>query len=310
MINHQNNFATNLTIPTFAGATTSPLDSIPTVDAPFYIAFDATNANSHYEVLKCTSKTATNVNHPATAYDHTAAEEVRMVLPAEELDSYQTLLNGGGWVTVDDTWTYASATTITVPSGAASIYQKGDKIRFQNNNSGTYLYAHVTGVADTVLTVIGDAVPNAALTDVYYSKTDNPQGFPSSFAFAFTLVGAGGSAGTYAQTLNVGRIKIYAGMCQGFVNLQVTNKGSWSGVVSMNLPVDMNTALASDVVFNDLAIVAAAGNPYTAAKGKAQITTTSNPDTITWTKTMGTAQVAWTDLAINDTIYGQFSYPI
>lgn len=86
MINHQNNFATNLTSGTTAGDTTSPLDSIPTVDAPFYLAFDATDVNSHYEVLLITSKTATNVNHSATSYAHTTAEEVRMVIPAVEAD--------------------------------------------------------------------------------------------------------------------------------------------------------------------------------------------------------------------------------
>lgn len=62
------------------------MDSIPTVDAPFYLAFDATDVNSHYEVLLITSKTATNVNHSATSYDHTTAEEVRMVIPAVEAD--------------------------------------------------------------------------------------------------------------------------------------------------------------------------------------------------------------------------------
>jgi len=98
-INHQNNFGTNLTSNTTAGDTTSPLNSIPTVDAPFYIAFDATNLNGNYEVLLCTSKTATNVNHAATANAHTTAEEVRMVVPAIEMDAiYQSprgfLING------------------------------------------------------------------------------------------------------------------------------------------------------------------------------------------------------------------------
>ncbi len=75
--------------------------AIPTVDAPFYIAFDATNVNSHYEVLKCTSKTATNVNHAATSYDHTTAEEVRMVLPAEELNPTLTSNTDAATVTFD-----------------------------------------------------------------------------------------------------------------------------------------------------------------------------------------------------------------
>lgn len=100
-VKHENNFSTNLTSPTSAGATTSPLNSIPTVDAPFYIAFDATNVNGHYEVLKCTSKTATNVNHSATSYDHTTSEEVRMVLPAEELNPTLTVDTFAADITFD-----------------------------------------------------------------------------------------------------------------------------------------------------------------------------------------------------------------
>ena len=83
---HQNNFSTNLTIGTLAGVTTTPLNAIPSIAAPFYLALDATNLNSHYEVIDCTSKTATNVNHAATTYAHTTAEEVRMIVPAVEMD--------------------------------------------------------------------------------------------------------------------------------------------------------------------------------------------------------------------------------
>lgn len=101
MINHQNNFGTNLTSAVSASDTTSPLNSIPTVAAPFYLAFDATNINGHYEVKKITSKTATNVLHSALSYDHTTAEEVRMVLPAEELNPTITTDSDGATVTFD-----------------------------------------------------------------------------------------------------------------------------------------------------------------------------------------------------------------
>lgn len=100
-IKHQNNFATNLTIGTTAGDTTSPLNSIPTVDAPFYLAFDATNINGNYEVVKITSKTATNVNHAATSYNHTIEEEVRMVLPAEEMNPTLTSDTDAATITFD-----------------------------------------------------------------------------------------------------------------------------------------------------------------------------------------------------------------
>jgi len=86
-IYHQNNFATNLTSNILAGATTAPLNSIPSVAVDFYLALDATNINNKYEVVLCTSKNATNVNFAACTYAHTTAEEVRMVVPAEEMDN-------------------------------------------------------------------------------------------------------------------------------------------------------------------------------------------------------------------------------
>lgn len=140
IINHQNNFATNLTSNTSSGATTSPLNAIPSIAAEFYIAFDATNINSHYEVVKVTSKTAANVNHAATTYDHTTAEEVRMVVPAEELDNLWNLTTNAprgyllnGKISVADT----AGITVSVktlagsdPSTTDPVYVRiGDTVR-------------------------------------------------------------------------------------------------------------------------------------------------------------------------------------
>ncbi len=85
--NHIDNFGTNLTSGTSASDTTSPVNSVPSIAAPFWVAFDATNINSHYERKLITSKTATNILHSALSYDHTTAEEVRIVNPAAEFDA-------------------------------------------------------------------------------------------------------------------------------------------------------------------------------------------------------------------------------
>ena len=97
-----------------------------------------------------------------------------------------------GWINPGETWTYASATTITVPAGAVARYSKGDKIRFQNNGSGTWLYAYIITVADTLLTVAGNAVPDATLTDNFYSHIENPLGFPTWFTWvpSFSATGS------------------------------------------------------------------------------------------------------------------------
>jgi len=82
------------------------------------------------------------------------------------------------WKEVDDTWTYASATTITVPSGAASLYQVGDKIKITQT---TDKFFYISAVADTVLTVNGAGlytVADAAITAKSYSRAHQPFGFP------------------------------------------------------------------------------------------------------------------------------------
>jgi hypothetical protein len=96
----------------------------------------------------------------------------------------------GGWIPANETWTYASATTITVPSGAASKYQKGDKIKITNNSATKYFY--IVGVADTVLTVTGGSdytVHDSAITNPFFSKIENPQGFPHWFNWTETYTG-------------------------------------------------------------------------------------------------------------------------
>lgn len=91
---HINNGGTNLTSNTSAGATTSPVNAVPSISTPFYAVFDATNINNKYEVVEITGKTATNINHAPTVYDHTTAEEVRFPFVAEEADMFSAQLNG------------------------------------------------------------------------------------------------------------------------------------------------------------------------------------------------------------------------
>ena len=97
------------------------------------------------------------------------------------------------WVTVDDAWAYASATTITIPSSAASIYSVGDKVKFTQT---TVKYFYVVGVADTVLTVTGGSaytVANAAISVIAFSKSVSPVGFPKQFSLTaptWTTTGA------------------------------------------------------------------------------------------------------------------------
>lgn len=177
MINHQNNFGTNLTSGTTAGATTSPLNSIPAVDAPFYLAFDATNINGHYEVRECTSKTATNVNHAATTYNHTTSEEVRMVVPAVELDAISSACFGA--YSLEKTFDYvasgcvwsgdAYASTLNASMTAGVVYIGGARIvvslvtaRAFTASKDTYIDVGTDGVIDYTEVTNNNASPALA----------------------------------------------------------------------------------------------------------------------------------------------------
>ncbi len=143
-----------------------------------------------------------------------------------------------GWIPVSDSWTYASATTITVPSGAASIYQKGDKIKLTQT---TVKYFYIVGVADTVLTITGGTsytLADAAISVQYYSHVANPMGFPHWFTFVPTITGSTGSIGTFSQDVYYGAFCIIGRTA--FINAStvVTNVGSWSGNLQCQMPVN------------------------------------------------------------------------
>lgn len=83
-----------------------------------------------------------------------------------------------GWIKVTDSWAYASATTVTVPTDATTKYSVGDFVKF--DQSGTK-YFRVSVVAATTLTLTGISavtVANAAITNIYYSKVQTPQNVP------------------------------------------------------------------------------------------------------------------------------------
>jgi hypothetical protein len=82
-----------------------------------------------------------------------------------------------GWVGANESWAYASASTITVPTDATTKYNYGDYVRI--TQSATVKYFVVTGVTATVLTVsgiYGAVVTNVAISANAYSKARNPQG--------------------------------------------------------------------------------------------------------------------------------------
>jgi len=177
----------------------------------------------------------------------------------------------GGWIPASETWTYASATTITVPSGAASKYQKCDKIKLTQT---TVKYFYIVGVTDTVLTITGGSdytLVDTAITSPYYSKISNPQGFPHWFNITAptfdTTTYDNGSGGQ--PTTTECRIRIAEGQyCihyRGNGTKVGTNKqiaiSSHSFVVPAN--TSAHTAIGPSLVYISDFIVGAISNNYT-----------------------------------------------
>jgi len=108
-----------------------------------------------------------------------------------------------GWIDANEEWAYASASTITVPTGAAAKYAIGDRLKWTQT---TVKYGVITAVADTVLTIAVNTdyvVINATITLNYYSHEASPLGYPHWFdvvAPTFTVAnfdnGAGGQPTT------------------------------------------------------------------------------------------------------------------
>lgn len=92
--------------------------------------------------------------------------------------------NYDGWIDANETWTYASASTITIPAGGAAKYAVGDRIKWTQT---TVKYGVIVTVADTLLTIAVNTdyvVANAAITLNYYSHEASPIGYPQWFALA------------------------------------------------------------------------------------------------------------------------------
>lgn len=137
----------------------------------------------------------------------------RLIDLQKQINSVRTQLNqlmtlerpqssgSNGWLKITDgLWSYASATTITVPSGAASIYDVGDQVRLKQG--GAYKYFYVITVADTLLTVTGGSnysVADAAITDAAFSKGGGV-GYPGWFNWTPTYSASGSMTYTNVTT--------------------------------------------------------------------------------------------------------------
>jgi len=172
-----------------------------------------------------------DVEHAATAKvgSMMTPEHYRVLATMEGMDDNVL----AGWITANETWTYASATTFTVAGDQTDRYAVGDKIKLTQT---TVKYFSVIAVSysapNTTVTVTGGSdytLDNAAITSPYYSKATSPVGFPQWFSYAVTASGVTG--GTF-----VGRFRIVGRSCRVIQRNTANGTGSATSR-SYNAPV-------------------------------------------------------------------------
>jgi hypothetical protein len=157
---------------------------------------------------------------------------------ADLIDGVKSEIDTGtsfGWWDVTETFTYASASTITVASGAASRFQIGDKLRLTNS---TLKYFYIIGVADTVLTVTGGSdytLANTTITNVSISRVSGPFGFPQYFNYSSNVIPQAGSAGSI--TFAFARFQLNARLATVTFEVSYAQSGSSAAFVDVVLPI-------------------------------------------------------------------------
>lgn len=87
-----------------------------------------------------------------------------------------------GWIPQLETWTYASATTFTVPGDLTHRFRRGTKVKLtQTTDKYFYVLSSSYSSPNTTVTVCGGdtySLANAAITNPKVSYLETPQGFP------------------------------------------------------------------------------------------------------------------------------------
>lgn len=141
----------------------------------------------------------------------------------------------------DETWVYASSTTVTVASDATTRYQIGDKIRFKQGAG--YKYYYITAVASTTVTLNGGTdytVANAAITDLEWSRAERPFGFPDWFTYAPTL-GAGGTMTYTSTSIALARFCMKGKLVTVLISVSGTTGGTPHTDLTFTLPTNFQS---------------------------------------------------------------------
>lgn len=166
-----------------------------------------------------------------------------------DISDYRIACNSefDGWRSANESHVYASATTVTVPSGALGRYSVGDKYRIYQNNTRKYFY--IVGVVDTLLTITGGSdytLTNSTINNPCFSKRETPVGFPQYFNFTPVWTSSGSAPSIGNGTL-AGTFAIVGKLCSFRIKFVGGSTTTWgTGSYYIDLPIAGYSGIAAN----------------------------------------------------------------
>jgi len=266
---YENFYDSQLTSDITASATDIFLDTVPAGDEGTLII--EPDSASNREIIYYNSKTATKVTCPSAAlgrgYDnttattHSAGARVIIAPIADWFNSLREAIARNGWMKGSGTWTYGSATTMTVPAADAALISVGTKIWLTQTTSK---YFYVTGKSGTTITLNGGTdytLANAAITAPYYSNDQTPLGFPHWFNYTPTWSKVSGTAPVLGNGELSGRFSMNGKTVIGRFKFAIgsTSNINGAGTWTFTLPVTADITNTGATFFFGAAYVEDAG---------------------------------------------------
>lgn len=171
----------------------------------------------------------------------------------EDFSKKHFLVDLSGWIRDYNTWTYASATTFTIAGDHTSRFSKDDKIYLTQTTAKYFeVYSVSYSAPNTTVTIAANGtytLTSATITETFYSKVANPQGWPDALKARFKI-----GTLTRNQTSSTGNVA-YTGV--GFrpkiVKFLASNGAS--GIVGTSGVDDGTTHFAMNVLSGSTAVL-------------------------------------------------------
>jgi hypothetical protein len=172
-----NNFSTTLSSAITAASTSIPLEAVPSNATEGFLVIDE-ETDAKREFIYFSSVGATSVVCPATdgrgqcgssATSHDSGVSVKMVQLREHFKPFRDAIVTG-WAELNYTATYASASSITIPTDLTTLFTEGRRIKLNFASTGI-VYCTISsstyGAPNTTIVLSGGTVANEVISNIY-----------------------------------------------------------------------------------------------------------------------------------------------